>query len=125
MNNVASDVADGHLAGIWGMQQEITHRKRQQEKRQEMRRTLSKKQYLLLQLLSEKYATKEAASVKGITENTAHKHLARAMKKLGIHNRDVLLQYVRGIGLSQTHLSEKHSISDNRPLNVTDSVTSR
>jgi len=125
MNDVVSEVRDGHLAGIWGMQHEITHRKRQQEKRQEMRRTLSKKQYLLLQLLSEKYATKEAASVMGITENTAHKHLARAMKKLDIHNRDLLLQYAREIGLSLTHTSEDHSISAIRPFNVTDSVTSR
>jgi len=119
INDVVSEVRDGHLADIWGMQHEITHRKRQQEKRMEIRRVLSSKQHFLLQLLSDKYSLKEVGSVMNIAENTAHIHLARIMKKLDIHDRDQLVRYAREIGISQTHMSEEPPFFGN----VTETVT--
>ena len=97
--DVVGEVTNGNLIGIWGKQRVTTHIKTSEKERSEIRRVLSSRQYFLLQLLAEKYDLKTAAQVMNIAENTAHKHLARIMIKLDIHDRHRLVKFTRELGI--------------------------
>lgn len=62
--------------------------------------TLSDREREVLQLLAEGKATKEIASVLGISVKTVESHRARVMDKLGLHSVAELTKYAIRIGLT-------------------------
>lgn len=70
-------------------------------KRDVLNETLSVRERQVLQLVSEGKATKEIATILGISSKTAESHRMRLMRKLGIHEVATLVRYAIREGFVQ------------------------
>jgi len=100
LNDAFGKVKNQLLVSICGLQQEITEQKRIELDREALFTKISPRQLMVLQLKSDGYGLKQIAHIMNITHTSAHTHLVRLKKHIGITTDEALLQYAFRLGIS-------------------------